>query len=97
MAEPGTHPLTHNQLVSEGRHLIVLKFHINNCFLSLSCLPFNPLKTALHIAVQKNHHLIASDLLSLGADVNARDDLQKTALHLCAEKGYLRVLEVSVF
>lgn len=51
-------------------------------------------QTALHIAVQKNHHLIAGDLLSLGANVNARDGLQKTALHLCAAKGSLRVLEV---
>ncbi|XP_077775525.1 uncharacterized protein LOC114585903 isoform X1 [Podarcis muralis] len=51
-------------------------------------------QTALHIAAQKNHHLIASDLLSLGADVNARDSSEKTPLHLCAEKGYLRVLEV---
>ncbi|XP_062995306.1 NF-kappa-B inhibitor zeta-like [Elgaria multicarinata webbii] len=51
-------------------------------------------QTALHLAAQNNHHLIASDLISLGASVNAKDGLEKTPLHLCAEKGYVRVLEV---
>ncbi|XP_061448705.1 uncharacterized protein LOC133368457 [Rhineura floridana] len=51
-------------------------------------------QTALHIAAGRNHHLIASDLISLGAHVNVRDSSEKTPLHLCAEKGYLKVLEV---
>lgn len=38
---------------------------------------------------------MVSDLISLGANVNEQDSLGKTPLHLCAENGYLRVLEVS--
>lgn len=52
-------------------------------------------QTALHLAVEKNQHLMASDLISLGANINEQDSLGKTPLHLCAENGYLRVLEVS--
>lgn len=38
---------------------------------------------------------MVSDLISLGANVNEQDGLGKTPLHLCAENGYLRVLEVN--
>ncbi|XP_036393704.1 NF-kappa-B inhibitor zeta [Megalops cyprinoides] len=51
-------------------------------------------KTALHLAAQKNQHLMVSDLLFLGADVNKRDQFGRTCLHLSAENGYVRVLEV---
>ncbi|NWH75471.1 IKBZ inhibitor, partial [Piaya cayana] len=52
-------------------------------------------RTALHLAAEKNQHLMVSDLIALGANVNERDGLGKTPLHLCAENGYLRVLEAS--
>lgn len=52
------------------------------------------LQTALHLAAQRNQHLIVADLISLGANVNARDQYGKTCLHLSAEFGYIRVLEV---
>ncbi|NXM87668.1 IKBZ inhibitor, partial [Oenanthe oenanthe] len=51
-------------------------------------------RTALHLAAEKNQHLMVSDLISLGANVNEQDRAGKTPLHLCAENGYLRVLEV---
>ncbi|NXY03864.1 IKBZ inhibitor, partial [Pteruthius melanotis] len=51
-------------------------------------------RTALHLAAEKNQHLMVSDLISLGASVNEQDSSGKTPLHLCAENGYLRVLEV---
>ncbi|XP_032854075.2 uncharacterized protein LOC116962942 [Tyto alba] len=51
-------------------------------------------RTALHLAAGKNQHLMVSDLISLGANVNEQDGFGKTPLHLCAENGYLRVLEV---
>ncbi|NXP23078.1 IKBZ inhibitor, partial [Scytalopus superciliaris] len=51
-------------------------------------------RTALHLAAEKNQHLMVSDLISLGANVNEQDSSGKTPLHLCAQNGYLRVLEV---
>ncbi|XP_052553279.1 NF-kappa-B inhibitor zeta-like isoform X2 [Tympanuchus pallidicinctus] len=51
-------------------------------------------RTALHLAAEKNQHLMVGDLISLGANVNEQDGRGKTPLHLCAENGYLRVLEV---
>ncbi|XP_063063502.1 NF-kappa-B inhibitor zeta isoform X2 [Engraulis encrasicolus] len=51
-------------------------------------------KTALHLAAQRNQHLMVADLISLGANVNERDRYGKTCLHLSAENGYVRVLEV---
>ncbi|XP_048838458.1 uncharacterized protein LOC125712466 isoform X2 [Brienomyrus brachyistius] len=51
-------------------------------------------KTALHLAAQRNQHLLLSDLILLGADVNVRDGHGRTCLHLSAEKGNFRTLEV---
>ncbi|KAJ8397191.1 hypothetical protein AAFF_G00440250 [Aldrovandia affinis] len=51
-------------------------------------------KTALHLAAQRNQHLMLADLLLLGANVNERDKFGKTCLHLSAENGYVRVVEV---
>lgn len=56
-------------------------------------LPFRPQTPLLH-AASHNHHLMVADLIHLGADVNARDNCGKSCLHLSAEKGYVRVLEV---
>lgn len=51
-------------------------------------------QTALLHAAQHNHHLMVADLILLGANVNETDNSGKTCLHLSAEKGYVRVLEV---
>ncbi|KAG2470117.1 IKBZ inhibitor, partial [Polypterus senegalus] len=51
-------------------------------------------RTALHLAAEKNQHLMVSDLISLGANINEKDKFGKTPLHLCAENGYIRVLEM---
>ncbi|XP_064158705.1 NF-kappa-B inhibitor zeta [Anguilla rostrata] len=51
-------------------------------------------KTALHLAAQRNQHLMVADLLLHGARVNERDRFGKTCLHLSAENGYVRVVEV---
>ncbi|KAM7399813.1 hypothetical protein PAMP_019057 [Pampus punctatissimus] len=50
--------------------------------------------TALLIAAKYNHHLMVADLIRLGANVNERNISGKSCLHLSAEKGYIRVLEV---
>ncbi|XP_078415056.1 uncharacterized protein LOC144690980 [Cetorhinus maximus] len=51
-------------------------------------------RTALHLAAERNQHLMVNDLLSLGAQINERDYMGKTPIHLCAENGFLRVLQV---
>lgn len=53
-------------------------------------------QTPLHLAAQKNQHFMVADLVSLGANVNAKDRYGKTCLHLSAENGYIRVLEVNL-
>ncbi|XP_077466680.1 uncharacterized protein LOC144083074 [Stigmatopora argus] len=50
--------------------------------------------TALLLAAKNNHHLIVEDLIHLGACVSARNNSGKSCLHLSAEKGFIRVLEV---
>ncbi|XP_033969197.1 NF-kappa-B inhibitor zeta [Trematomus bernacchii] len=50
--------------------------------------------TALLHAAKHNQHLMVADLICLGANVNETNNLGKTCLHLSAEKGYIRVLEV---
>ncbi|XP_078055279.1 uncharacterized protein LOC144480000 [Mustelus asterias] len=51
-------------------------------------------RTALHLAAERNQHLMVNDLISLGAQINEKDYLGKTPVHLCAENGFLRVLHV---
>ncbi|XP_017347209.1 uncharacterized protein zgc:113279 isoform X2 [Ictalurus punctatus] len=51
-------------------------------------------RTSLHLAAQKNEHIVVADLISLGANINEKDKYGKTCLHLSAEYGYIRVLEV---
>ncbi|XP_026195134.1 NF-kappa-B inhibitor zeta isoform X2 [Anabas testudineus] len=50
--------------------------------------------TALLYAAKNNHHLMVADLINLGANVNETNNSGKSCLHLSAEKGYFRVLEV---
>ncbi|NWW46389.1 IKBZ inhibitor, partial [Pedionomus torquatus] len=83
-----------HKAVTQGRR--ALTYALAQRFASLNKINEKDAKkrTALHLAAEKNQHLMVSDLISLGADVNERDSLGKTPLHLCAENGYLRVLEV---
>ncbi|XP_069577586.1 uncharacterized protein [Brachyistius frenatus] len=50
--------------------------------------------TALLYAAKHNHHLMVADLIRLGANVNETNSSGKSCLHLSAESGYIRVLEV---
>ncbi|XP_057694096.1 uncharacterized protein zgc:113279 isoform X2 [Corythoichthys intestinalis] len=50
--------------------------------------------TALLLAAKHNHHLIVEDLIQFGACVSERNNSGKSCLHLSAEKGFIRVLEV---
>ncbi|NXM57451.1 IKBZ inhibitor, partial [Illadopsis cleaveri] len=86
-------PLLH-RAVAQGRR--ALTFALAQRFASLNKIDEKDAekRTALHLAAEKNQHLMVSDLISLGANVNEQDGSGKTPLHLCAEHGYLRVLEV---
>ncbi|CAL8359958.1 unnamed protein product [Merluccius merluccius] len=63
---------------------------------TINCLDLKDSKgmTALHLAAKLNQHLMVADLIGLGANANEKDASGKTCLHLCAENGYIRVLEV---
>ncbi|KAL2295782.1 hypothetical protein Nmel_017303 [Mimus melanotis] len=99
-AEPSSHGqresiqrLLH-KAVAQGRR--ALTFALAQRFASLNKINEKDAeeRTALHLAAEKNQHLMVSDLISLGANVNEQDSSGKTPLHLCAENGYLRVLQV---
>ncbi|NWV21843.1 IKBZ inhibitor, partial [Origma solitaria] len=83
-----------HKAVAQGRR--ALTFALAQRFASLNKIDEKDAekRTALHLAAEKNQHLMVSDLISLGANVNEQDSSGKTPLHLCAENGYLRVLEV---
>ncbi|KAI1230741.1 NF-kappa-B inhibitor zeta, partial [Lamprotornis superbus] len=83
-----------HKAVAQGRR--ALTFALAQRFASLNKIDQKDAeeRTALHLAAEKNQHLMVSDLISLGANVNEQDSSGKTPLHLCAENGYLRVLEV---
>ncbi|MEQ2237794.1 hypothetical protein ILYODFUR_026700, partial [Ilyodon furcidens] len=49
--------------------------------------------TPLQIAVATNQHLIISDLLTHGAQINIRDLWGRSPLHVCAEKGHFLSLQ----
>lgn len=50
-------------------------------------------QTPLQIAVATNQHLIVSDLLTHGAQINIRDRWGRSPLHVCAEKGHYLTLQ----
>ncbi|XP_030820643.1 NF-kappa-B inhibitor zeta-like [Camarhynchus parvulus] len=83
-----------HKAVAQGRR--ALTFALARRFASLNKIDEKDAekRTALHLAAEKNQHLMVSDLISLGANVNEQDSSGKTPLHLCAENGYLRVLQV---
>ncbi|NXM97395.1 IKBZ inhibitor, partial [Sylvia borin] len=83
-----------HKAVAQGRR--ALTFALAQRFASLNKIDEKDAekRTALHLAAEKNQHLMVSDLISLGANVNEQDSSGKTPLHLCAQNGYLRVLEV---
>ncbi|NWY30135.1 IKBZ inhibitor, partial [Pheucticus melanocephalus] len=83
-----------HKAVAQGRR--ALTFALAQRFASLNKIDEKDAerRTALHLAAEKNQHLMVSDLISLGANVNEQDSSGRTPLHLCAENGYLRVLQI---
>nr|XP_040034496.1 NF-kappa-B inhibitor zeta isoform X2 [Gasterosteus aculeatus aculeatus] len=79
--------------VAQGRRALAyaLAAHMAQCG-SLDMKEHNG-QTALQIAAATDQHLIVRDLLTHGAQVNARDYWGRSPLHLCAEKGHLLSLQ----
>ncbi|KAI5629533.1 NF-kappa-B inhibitor zeta isoform X1 [Silurus asotus] len=50
-------------------------------------------QSAFQVSVAANQHLIAQDLLSIGATVNTTDCWGRSPLHVCAEKGHALILQ----
>ncbi|KAB5523365.1 hypothetical protein PHYPO_G00151710 [Pangasianodon hypophthalmus] len=50
-------------------------------------------QSAFQVSVAANQHLIAQDLLSMGALVNTTDSWGRSPLHVCAEKGHTLILQ----
>ncbi|XP_072513842.1 NF-kappa-B inhibitor zeta [Salminus brasiliensis] len=50
-------------------------------------------QSAFQVSVAANQHLIAQDLLSLGAQLNTVDCWGRSPLHVCAEKGHTLTLQ----
>ncbi|XDV14358.1 hypothetical protein PO909_014629 [Leuciscus waleckii] len=50
-------------------------------------------QSAFQVSVAADQHLIAQDLLSLGAEINTLDCWGRSPLHVCAEKGHAPTLQ----
>ncbi|XP_067298464.1 NF-kappa-B inhibitor zeta [Pseudorasbora parva] len=50
-------------------------------------------QSAFQVSVAADQHLIAQDLLSLGAEINTMDSWGRSPLHVCAEKGHAPTLQ----
>lgn len=50
-------------------------------------------QSAFQVSVAADQHLIAQDLLSLGAEINTLDCWGRSPLHVCAEKGHVSTLQ----
>ncbi|XP_042572947.1 NF-kappa-B inhibitor zeta [Cyprinus carpio] len=50
-------------------------------------------QSAFQVSVAADQHLIAQDLLLLGAELNTRDCWGRAPLHVCAEKGHCSTLQ----
>lgn len=85
-------------IYSKSNHLYFNTFNTWSLYvvtpLYRSCYIPRCLQTALLYAAKHNHHLMVADLISFGANVNTVNNSGKSCLHLSAEKGYVRVLEV---
>ncbi|XP_061072220.1 NF-kappa-B inhibitor zeta [Conger conger] len=94
LAPDGSGRILLHRVVSQGKRATV--YSIAKRLASMGQLDIRDAegKTALHLAAQRNQHLMVADLLLLGARVTERDRFGKTCLHLCAENGYVRVVEV---
>lgn len=72
-----------------GKGLVGRDDNIKSLFLF-----FISTQSAFQVSVAANQHLIAQDLLSLGAQLNTVDYWGRSPLHVCAEKGHTLILQV---
>uniref|UniRef100_A0A3Q2YZM3 Zgc:113279 n=1 Tax=Hippocampus comes TaxID=109280 RepID=A0A3Q2YZM3_HIPCM len=90
---PSLHRALHS-VASDGRRVLAYAIAKRMAALNSLDLKDSDGMTALLLAAKHNHHLIVEDLINLGARVSERNNSGKSCLHLSAEKGFIRVLEV---
>uniref|UniRef100_A0A3B1JN75 NFKB inhibitor zeta n=1 Tax=Astyanax mexicanus TaxID=7994 RepID=A0A3B1JN75_ASTMX len=79
--------------VAQGRRALAYVLAKKMADLGMLDLKEHNNQSAFQVSVAANQHLIAQDLLSLGAQVNTADCWGRSPLHVCAEKGHTLTLQ----
>ncbi|KAG7315739.1 hypothetical protein KOW79_020605 [Hemibagrus wyckioides] len=79
--------------VAQGRRALAYVLARKMCDISMLDVKERNNQSAFQVSVAANQHLIAQDLLSLGALVNTTDCWGRSPLHVCAEKGHTLILQ----
>ncbi|XP_073805368.1 NF-kappa-B inhibitor zeta isoform X2 [Danio rerio] len=79
--------------VAQGRRALAFVLASRMAELGVLDLKEHNQQSALQVCVAADQHLIAQDLLSLGADPNTFDRWGRSPLHVCAEKGHSATLQ----
>ncbi|XP_056310014.1 NF-kappa-B inhibitor zeta [Danio aesculapii] len=79
--------------VAQGRRALAFVLASRMVELGVLDLKEHNQQSALQVCVAADQHLIAQDLLSLGADPNTLDRWGRSPLHVCAEKGHSATMQ----
>ncbi|XP_026865693.1 NF-kappa-B inhibitor zeta [Electrophorus electricus] len=79
--------------VAQGRRALAYVLAKKMASIGMLDMKENNNQSAFQVSVAANQHLIAQDLLSLGAQVNTTDCWGRSPLHVCAEKGHTLTLQ----
>nr|XP_055062337.1 NF-kappa-B inhibitor zeta [Misgurnus anguillicaudatus] len=79
--------------VAQGRRALAFVLARKMAAINMLDLKEHNKQSAFQVSVAANQHLIAQDLLSLGAEVDTLDFWGRSPLHVCAEKGHTLTLQ----
>ncbi|XP_017313475.2 NF-kappa-B inhibitor zeta [Ictalurus punctatus] len=79
--------------VAQGRRALAYVLARKMCEIGMLDVKEHNNQSAFQVSVAANQHLIAQDLLSMGALVNTTDSWGRSPLHVCAEKGHTLILQ----
>ncbi|XP_051983322.1 NF-kappa-B inhibitor zeta isoform X2 [Xyrauchen texanus] len=80
--------------VAQGRRALAYVLAKKMATIDMLDLKEHNRQSAFQVSIAANQHLIAQDLLSLGAEANTLDCWGRSPLHVCAEKGHNNTLQV---